>query len=190
VCCGTKRLTHIACPADCAWLASARDHPPAVAVRRQQRDVGFFLEMLRDFDERQSQLFLMISTFLVRYQTPAFQPVIDDDVAEAMAALAATFETAARGVIYDHRPASLPAERLVSGLKPMLTEAGKGGGTAFERDAAAVLRRLEAAVREVRGSDPENRRAFLDLLGRVVRKSEDERATAPNDPEPPRLIVP
>src|SRR3981189_2749473 len=126
VCCGTKRLVQIACPADCAWLASAREHPPAVAVRQQQRDVGVLLQVIRDFSERQSQLFLLISTFLVRYEAPELQPLIDDDVAEAMAALAATFETSARGVIYEHRPGSLPAERLVGGLKQLLVEGGPG----------------------------------------------------------------
>jgi len=171
VCCGTKRLVQIACPSDCAWLASAREHPPAVAVRQQQRDVGRFIQMMRDFSERQSQVFLLVSTYLVRYEAPELQPLIDADVAEAMTALAATFETAARGVIYEHRPASLPAERLVAGLKPLLAEAGKGGGTAFERDAAGVLRRVEEAVREVRDEDRENRRAFLDLLARIVSKT-------------------
>jgi hypothetical protein len=183
-------LTQIACPSDCAWLASAREHPPAIAVRRQQRDVGFFLQLVRDFNERQSQLFLLISTFLVRYEPPELQPVIDDDVAEAMAALAATYETAIRGVIYEHRPASLPAERLVAALKPILTEAGKGGGTSFERDTAAVLRRIEAAVREVRSADSENRRAFLDLVGRLVRKGDDEASKPTTDAEQSRLIVP
>ena len=40
VCCGTKRLIEIALPGDCVYLASAREHPPAVAVRQQQRDVA------------------------------------------------------------------------------------------------------------------------------------------------------
>lgn len=191
VCCGTKRLTHIACPSDCAWLASAREHPPAVAVRRQQRDVGMLLEAVRDFNDRQSQLFLLISTFLVRYEPPELQPVIDDDVAEAVAALASTFETSVRGVIYEHRPASLSAERLVTGLKPMLAEAGKGGGTAFERDTAAVLRRMEAMVRDVRAADSENRRAFLDLLGRLIRSGADQSRAPLDEPAPAsRLIVP
>jgi hypothetical protein len=191
VCCGTKRLVQIACPSDCAWLASAREHPPAVIVRQQQRDVGVLLQVIRDFNERQSQLFLLIATFLVRYEAPELQPVIDDDVAEAMAALAATFETSARGVLYEHRPASLPAERLVAGLKPLLAEAGRGAGTAFERDAAAVLRRVEDAVREVRASDQENRRAFLDVLARIIRKGDEEAASPSAEPNPPsRLIVP
>jgi hypothetical protein len=147
--------------------------------------------VIRDFNERQSQLFLLIGTFLVRYEAPELQPVIDDDVAEAMAALAATFETSARGVIYEHRPASLPAERLVAGLKPLLAEAGRGAGTSFERDAAAVLRRIEDAVREVRASDQDNRRAFLDVLARVVRKGDEEAAGEAAEPTPPsRLIVP
>ena len=193
MCCGTKRLVQIACPSDCAWLASAREHPPAVAVRQQQRDVGVLVQVMRDFNERQSQLFLLISTFLVRYEAPELQPVIDDDVAEAMAALAATFETSARGVIYEHRPASLPAERLVGGLKPLLIEAGRGSGTPFERDAAAVLRRVEEAVREVRASDREHRRAFLDLLSRVVRTrdtAEGGDAARADAPGTSNLIVP
>lgn len=146
------------------------------------------VQFVRDFSERQSQLFFLISTFLVRYQPPELQPLIDDDVAEGMAALASTFETASRGVIYDHRPASLPAERMIAGLKPMLLDAGRGAGSAFERDAAVVLRRLEEAVSDVRGHEPDNRRTFLGLLGRVIR--EPAQSAAAHAPASARLIVP
>jgi len=189
VCCGTKRLVQIECPNDCAWLASAREHPPAVVVRQQQRDVGLLVQFMRDFNQRQSQLFFALFTFLARHQTPELQPIIDDDVAEAVAALAGTFETSARGVIYEHRPASLPAERLLSALKPLLAEAGKGAGSAFERDAAVVLRRVEDAVREIQALAPANRRAFLELLGRIVSAAPSEEASA-ESPEAPHLIVP
>ncbi len=188
VCCGSKRLVQIACPSDCSWLASARDHPPAVVVRQQQRDVGLLVQFVNEFSERQSQLFMLISTFLVRYRPPELQAPIDDDVAEAATALGRTLETAARGVIYDHRPASLPAERLVAALKPVLAEAGRGAaGTAFERDAAVVLRRLADAVAETRATDQQNRRAFLDLLGRVIAAPEVQPHGEPNAPP---LIVP
>ena len=192
ICCGTKRLTQIQCPSDCAYLASAREHPAAVVVRQQQHDVALLVQFMRDFSQRQSQLFFLIGTFLVRYEPPELQALIDDDVAEAAAALAATFETASRGVIYEHRPASLPADRLLTTLKPVLLEAGKGSGSAFERDAGVVLRRMEEAAREARGNDPSDRRAFLDLLGRVIRKTG---ADAPGDEgshaaDEPRLIVP
>ena len=129
VCCGTKRLVQIRCPSDCAWLVSAREHPPAASLRQQQRDVGLLVQFMRDFSERQSQLFFLITTFLVRYQAPELLTLLDDDVAEAMSALAATFDTASRGLIYDHRPASVLAERLTTALKPVLAEAGEGEET-------------------------------------------------------------
>src|SRR5262245_7595452 len=101
VCCGTKRLTQIACPSDCPWLVSAREHPAAVVVRQQQRDVALMLQVMRDFDQRQSQLFLLINSFLLKYRAPELQPLVDDDIAEAMAAVAATYETASRGRSYE-----------------------------------------------------------------------------------------
>jgi hypothetical protein len=168
VCCGTKRLAQIRYPSDCAWLATAREHPPAVVVRQQQRDIGLLVQFMRDLSERQSKLVFLITAFLARYQAPELQTPIDEDVAEAMGALAATFETASRGLIYDHRPASVLAERLTTALKPVLAEAGKGAGSSFERDAAVVLRRLEEAVRDVRALEAGNREAFLDLLRRVI----------------------
>lgn len=187
VCCGTKRLVQISCPSDCAWLLSAREHPPATVVRQQQRDVGLLVRFMRDFSERQSQLFFLIAAFLARYEAPELQAPLDDDVAEAMGSLAATFETASRGLIYDHRPASVLAERLTAALKPVLAEAGQGAGSAFERDAAAVLRRLEEAVGDVRATDQTNRRAFLDLLGRVITTPE---AASEGPEDRSRLIVP
>jgi hypothetical protein len=144
---------------------------------------------MRDFNERQSQLFFMIATVLARYEPPELQPLIDDDVREAAAALAATFETASRGVIYDHRPASLSAERLVGTLKPLLAEAGKGGGSSFERDAAVVLRRVEEAARDARAFEPDNRRVLLDVIGRVITKTSPGEDAAQPTAEP-RLIVP
>ena len=148
---------------------------------------------MRDFSQRQSQIFFLVNTFLVRYEPPELQPLIDDDVAEGMGALAATFETASRGLIYDHRPASLSAERLTAALKPRLAEAGRGAGTAFERDAAVVLRRIETAARDVRALNRENRRAFLDLLGRILTKTAAGAAGPDADADPPghsSLILP
>jgi hypothetical protein len=172
VCCGTKRLVEIACPADCPWLASAREHPPAVIVRQQQRDLGLLVQFMRDLNRRQSQLFFLINTFVNGYQPQDLHAPIDEDVIEAADALAATYETASRGVIYEHRPQSLPAERLLMALKPLLADAGKGLGSAFERDAAVVLRRIGAAARDVRKQDAQNARAFLELLRRVMRPSD------------------
>jgi len=191
VCCGTKRLVEIQCPGDCPWLASAREHPPAVAVRQQQRDMGLIMECMRDFSRRQSQLFLLVTTFLVRYEAPELQRFVDHDVTDALSALAATFETASRGVIYEHRPASLAAGHLMSALKPVLADAGQGGGTPFERDAVVVLRRVADSASRVRALEAGSTRAFLELLGRVIQPTDGEKpdeTTAAQDA--PRLIVP
>ncbi len=170
MCCGTKRLIEIPCPADCPYLTSAREHPPAVAIRQQQRDIDLLAHGMRDLSERQSQLFFMINSFLQRYEPPELQAIIDDDVIEGVAALASTFETASRGVIYEHRPTAPPADRLATALKPVIAEAGKHGGSAFERDAAVVLRRIGEASQEVRMTDRANPRAYLDLLGRMFKE--------------------
>lgn len=173
VCCGTKRLVEIACPPDCVWLASAREHPPAAIVRRQQHDLGLLVQFMRDLNRRQSQLFFLINSFINEYRPDQWQSLVDADVADAADALAATYETAARGVIYEHRPQSLPAERLSTALKPLLAEAGKGQGTPFERDAAVVLRRISAAARDVGSAQPSNPHAFIEMLKRVMRPRDE-----------------
>lgn len=173
MCCGTKRLVEIACPTDCVWLASARDHPAAVVVRQQQRDLGLLVQFMRDFNRRQSQLFFLFNSFINEYQPEQLHALNDADVADAVDALAATYETAARGVIYEHRPQSLTAERLVLAMKPLLAEAGKGQGTPFERDAAVVLRSVGAAAREVAKQIPANPRAYVELLRRVMRSKQE-----------------
>ena len=76
----------------------------------------------------------------------------------------------------------------------MLAEAGRTGGSAFQRDAAVVLRRVAAAAREGTPEDAGNRRAFLDLIGRVIH-AQDQDAADPDDPGPktddgPRVIIP
>jgi hypothetical protein len=181
----------IQCPGDCPYLAAARDHPSAAAVRRQQRDEELLAQCMRDLSERQARLFFVISTFLHQYEPPELQPLIDDDVADAAAALAGTFETAVRGVIYEHRPAAPPADRLATALRPVLEEAGKHAGSAFDRDAAVVLRRIEAAARQLRGADPSSRRPYLDVLGRVLSAPQAPGAGDLAAPPPePRLIVP
>jgi hypothetical protein len=192
VCCGTKRLVEIACPDSCPYLASAREHPPAAVVRQQQDELLLLARTVRDLNERQSRLLFLLFAVVARHEAPELFPLLDSDVAEAAGALAATYETSARGVIYEHRAASVPAEQMVRELKAVLTEAGRSGGTAFERDAGLVLRRIEEAARQVIQSAPGHRRAFLDLVARVVRTSEEEqvRENPEADSEPSRLIIP
>jgi hypothetical protein len=165
VCCGTKRLTEIACPSDCTYLASAREHPAAVVRRQQQHDVSLLLPSIRHLTERQHQLFFLFNTAIARHQPEGFARLADADVAEAADALAGTLETAARGVIYEQVPSSLPAQRLARELQTLLADMRTQGATVYDREAAITLRAIAQSAREARdaGSD------YLALMGRLLR---------------------
>jgi len=142
---------------------------------------------MRDLNIRQSQLLFLTATLIARHKSSELESIVDDDVAEAAGTLAATFETASRGVIYEHRTASIPATRLVTTLKAALAEAAGNAGSAFERDAAVILRRIEEAARRMKDVDAVNSRAFIGLLERVVQRPDE---VPPESESEPRLIVP
>ncbi len=146
------------------------------------------VRLTRDLNDRQSRLCLLVLSALSTYAPPDLHPLIDADVAEAAEALAKTSDTAVRGVIYEHRPASLPAERLATALKAVLADAGRTAGTAFQRDAALVLHRIAESAGEglTPGSD---RKTFVELVARTVRPAAGPDAPAPPD-EGSRLILP
>src|SRR5262245_36436800 len=149
VCCGTKRLVEINCPSTCVYLGSAQRHPAAVVKRQQEADLTVLMGALGRVSERQLQLFFLIQSFITRFgaKPDALARLVDADVAEATGALAASFETASRGVLYEHQTSAPAAESLRRELKEFLDKVGQGAGTRFEREAAEVLRGIERAAR-------------------------------------------
>jgi len=117
VCCGTKRLVEIPCPDSCGYLRAAQAHPPAVQARQRERDAQFIMPMVHQLTEQAYGLLLLLQQVVRRHRDRAIPSINDEDVAQATAALAATLETSARGIIYDHQPASLPAQRLLDDLR-------------------------------------------------------------------------
>lgn len=201
VCCGTKRLVEIACPADCQYLASARAHPPAAVQRRRERDLRFALPLLRGLSESAGTLLLVIHNVIAEHRRTAIPPINDADVADAAGSLAATLETAARGLIYDHQPASLPAQRLLVEMRDALREARRAASASpagFEREAADVLRRIERAAREARHALEPGDSSYLAFVERFIqdvagaptdtagRRQEHGASTPPGS----RLVVP
>jgi hypothetical protein len=192
VCCGTKRLAEIACPAECGYLASAREHPAAVVRRQQERDVALLLPTIQHLTERQYQLFFLLQTAIARHKPEGFARLVDDDVAEAAAAMAATLETAARGVIYEHGTQSLVAQRLAADMKALLTELREQGAKVYDGETAIVLRAIESGAREARVKAEGGNAAYLTLMTRLLQHNGGVPA-----PEPaaatgsgPSLIVP
>jgi hypothetical protein len=185
VCCGTKRLSQIRCPSDCSYLATAREHPSAATLKRERKEVTLLSDAIRDLSEAQVDLFVLLNTVIVRHRSSELQPLLDVDIVESAEALAATYETAARGVIYEHRTASLPAERLASELRTVAEDATRARGSKGERDAALVLRRSATAARQA-GSQRTGPRAYLELLqrtlGAVPLEAAKDAASAPKGP--------
>jgi hypothetical protein len=173
VCCGTKRLVEIRCPDDCPHLATARSHPPAVVRRQQERDTAVLVPSIRHLNERQQQLFFLFQAVIAGHTPDGFVRLVDGDLEQAAAATAATLETAARGIVYEHLPASAPARRLARDLTDRLEEARTRGVTIYDGEAAIALRAIEQGVRDVRkagGGD----QGYLDLMGRLLQTAPPE----------------
>jgi hypothetical protein len=142
---------------------------------------------MRDFNEEQARMFIGLSRSVLEHRPLDLQPLVDDDVADAAGALAATLETSSRGVFYEHRPATAPAARLAGALRPLVMEAGRPSSRS-EREAAVVLRRIEQSVRETQAEHPGASRAYLDRLRRVlIERAADGQAA---ESEGSRLILP
>lgn len=169
-CCGTKRLVEIRCPSDCPYLSTARNHPPAAVQRRQERDARFLVPLMYDLTAGQSRLFFSLQALVLSLAGSVTPSLIDHDIADAAGALASTYETASRGIIYEHKPASLPAQRLVHELTPALKQATEEmpGARLKEQDLLVVMRRLERAAREAQGSLDGGGYAYLGLLHRIM----------------------
>jgi hypothetical protein len=178
LCCGTKRLVEISCPPDCAHLAVAREHPAAVVKRQQEHDVALLMPTLRQLTERQHQLFFLFHSVVARHTPEGFARLNDDDVAQAAGALAATLETASRGVIYEQAAGSPVAHRLGREFRALLEDVRQRGTTVYDGEAAIALRAIEAGARETGTRTDGSPTAYLSLMGRLLQV---HRAARPGD---------
>lgn len=167
VCCATKRLTEIPCPADCGFLANAQAHPAAAVRRQRARDARVLSTLLGGLSESQARLLWALQGVFHTRRDAAVPPLVDVDVAEAARALVATLETAARGIVYEHEPQSLSARRLVAELKSLVAQALRD--RRVERDAAVVLGRIAQVAANARSWIEDSPTAYLDFLGRVLK---------------------
>ena len=196
VCCATKRLKEINCPDTCVYLASARSHPAAIVQRRQERDLGFLLPLISDLTEPQASLVLLFRSALLNHAAQAIPAVLDVDVAEAAAAVAATLETARKGVIYQHEPTSIPAQRLATVFREAVAALNAEAGSRIARletDVAKALRAIERGARAAQdalaGDEPP---IFIGVLTRLVGPGPKSGKSLPDDeaPDGGPLIVP
>ena len=171
-CCGSKRLVEINCPSDCGYLRSSQSHPPALVQRQREQDLSFLIPLLEGMTERQQQLTLSIQSFL-RTDRPETPIMFDDDVVQAARAVAETYETASRGIIYEHNAGLASAELLASELRTLVKDHKDKGLRLTDAETAVVMRRIETGAREARSVYPGEKKAYLELLKRLLKTTTD-----------------
>jgi hypothetical protein len=149
------------------------------------------LPTIRHLTERQYQLFFLFHSVIARFTPVGFTRLVDEDVAEAVAAVAATLETSTRGVIYEHTPTGIPAQALATELKTALVQAREHGAAVYDHESAVVFRAIERGARPVQGAagPTTGERTYLELVARLLQTSGQAEPEAPATPER-TLIVP
>jgi len=154
--------------------------------------VAFVMPLISDLTETQYRLLLFFQSLIVKHADAAIPPVVDVDIAEATAAVAATLETAGKGIIYEHQAVSVPAQRLSSELGRGFAELAAQAGAQrarIERDGATALRRIERSARTA-GSTlaGDEEPVYLRLLNRMLQPSGASKDETPA-PQSGGLIV-
>jgi hypothetical protein len=188
VCCGTKRLVEINCPDTCVHLSAARANPPAVVRRQNEADLTLLLPTIEKLTERQHQLFFLFQSVIARHRPDGFSRLVDADVAEAAGAVAATLETAAKGLIYEHPAHSAVAQKLAGELTAVVEEIRKDGATVYDGEVAITLRAIEQGARTIGGNA--QGQDYLNLVGRLLQVNRAAEAQAGSSGQPGSIIIP
>ena len=122
--------------------------------------------MLQELTTRQRELLLLLQSFLRGHQ-PSSRAMVDGDIAQASLALAETYETASRGIIYEHTAELAAAAQLGAEIKTLIERTREKGFTISDGAIATVFRRIERAAKEASSSLPGDETAYVDWLKRV-----------------------
>jgi hypothetical protein len=124
------------------------------------------LQTIRHLSERQYQLFFLFQSTIARHTPDGLMRLLDVDVADAAGTVAATLETAARGVIYQHAAQTLPGQKLAHELSATLEEIRTHGARVFDHEAAVTLRAIEQGARGAGGDS--HGTGYLELVRRLL----------------------
>ena len=141
----------------------------------------------------------MVQSFL-RIDRNDVMPITDNDVQQATAALAQTYETASRGILYEHSPTSVTGQRLAKEISDYIEVKRSDGTRLSDIDLAVAMRRLETAAQTAKTSlgrddDPDSvsDTSYLSLLRRVLKDPDADSVTTKVEPiqaKESTLIVP
>lgn len=196
-CCGEQREAGIDCPADCTYLVAGHRYETEQRQRMKQapREIAFpKVSISQDFLYRQQVLITALSLFVVRLAQEHGE-LRDPDVAEALDALAAGYQTLDAGVYYEQPPASVPGKKVYEALRAHLEEFSKEsqqrtGASVRPGDVLRALVFLRRIAQLEANGRPKSRR-YLNFLraqlpAEALETQESRKKAATDSP----LIVP
>jgi hypothetical protein len=152
------------------WLAESCSSPSsrgaATCAGAGQRSR---VQLISDLNDEAYAVLMACLAAAMEFSTGAAPPPHDDDLGEAAAALAATAETATRGVLYEHQPESAVAARLARAMSAPLANAAQTGVARLDTATVTAMRRLATSVRAFRRTRAEAPDAYFSFLGRVLK---------------------
>jgi hypothetical protein len=188
VCCGTEREVTIDCPADCGYLIAAHQyelqHPQTIARENPLAEV----ELPRDIVYTHQQL-LGTLAFAVAKFSSSNPRTYDQDVLQALVALAETHRTMLSGIVYE-RPPDLPLPRelyaavmtLLAEIKKQQAERGEFASLGDRNVFHLLVFLYRMGV--IRTSGRPKSRRFIEFLRAQFPAAKQEQR------EQPRIIVP
>jgi hypothetical protein len=154
--------------------------------RQNDADLAELLPTIQSLTERQHQLFFLFQSVIARHRPEGFARLLDRDVADAAASVAATLETAAKGVIYEHGTESAVAQQLATELTTLLRTIREEGATVYDGEAAITLRAIERGATTIGGATGSD--SYLALMGRLLQISRGG-APSPGQTAPASSII-
>jgi hypothetical protein len=184
ICCGSEREVTIDCPSDCAYLIASRQHyEERRELDREHLPFGD-QEVPRSILQTYSDLFTALSYKISAYaaENPS---LVDTDVQPSLAALAETYQTLAKGIVYE-KPPDQPLQRE---LYKRLWDEVEDFKKSSRRELIAAVSVRDGDIRDVlilftqlaalRSNGRPKGRAFIDALRRQFKPGTFAKASSP-----------
>lgn len=128
------------------------------------------MSTLGRLSEQQLQLYFVLQSVVLGHKPDGLDGLRDSDVALAAGALAATLETASRGLIYEEATGSAAAEGLRRALRTVVDEITRKAGSRAGVEVAVALRGIERGARHQGGLMGDGPVDYLELIARVLQQ--------------------
>lgn len=166
-CCGTKRQVEIRCPQDCPYLHG--EHDPRWESRGWLEEQARFAAPFVGLDEKGAGLLAFVHVLLLQSRRSLGGDLSDREAQQLTAALARTYGTLSKGLIYQHQVESPRLQAEVDRLAHLLRERERFVPGTSDGEVLAALTALETAL-STHLERTANPRSYLDIAGRTFKE--------------------